>query len=55
MNSRSGRTADLRHPVSRATLYRVPIGQLVFGPNIISGFGFAALGGAALAAINMLI
>ena len=38
-----------------ATLYRVPIRQLVFGPNIICGFGFAALGGAALAAINMLI
>jgi hypothetical protein len=41
--------------LSCATLYRVPTRQLVFGANIISGFGYAVVGGVGLALINMLI
>lgn len=41
--------------LSCATLYRVPTRQLVFGANIVSGFGYAIVGGVGLAAINMLI
>ena len=41
--------------LSCATLYRVPTRQLVFGANIVSGFGYAIVGGVGLAVINMLI
>ena len=36
-------------------LYRVPTRQLVFGDNMLSGFLYALLGGAALVVVNLMI
>ena len=40
--------------LTSATLYQVPTRQLVFGPNIVSGFVYALVGGGVLGLVNML-
>ena len=41
--------------LTSATLYQVPTRKLVFGPNIVSGFVYAVVGGGVLGLVNMLI
>ena len=41
--------------LTSATLYQVPTRQLVFGPNIVSGFVYALVGGGVLGLVNMVI